>query len=99
MDNQELARLLELDEWQTEDELTALNLEERERIYLAKYIGKYDGIIIDLSYDSSFAVREAVASNKNTPIKILKRLSTSDDIETVRNIANLTLKELENGKI
>jgi hypothetical protein len=94
MDNKELTRLLELDVWQPEDELIALNLGESERIYLAKHITKYDGIIIDLSHDHSLVVREAVASNNHTPINILKRLCTSDDCDAVRNKANLTLKEL-----
>lgn len=94
MKNHELARLLELEEWSPHDEKIALNLGEDDRIYLAKHIKKYDGIIIDLSYDRSIAVREAVASNKSTPINILKRLSTSDKSITVRNISISTLKEL-----
>ncbi|MDV6377752.1 hypothetical protein ORD22_05675 [Sporosarcina sp. GW1-11] len=94
MENRELARLLDLEEWSPNDEKIALNLKEEERIYLAKHIKKYDGIIIDLSYDRSTTVREAVASNINTPINILRRLSTSDKCKTVKDISNSTLKEL-----
>lgn len=94
MENQELTRLLNLEEWDTEDELIALNFGESERIYLAKNIKKYDGILIDLSHDRNLAIREAVASNNHTPISILKRLYTSDGSDVVRTRAQSTLKEL-----
>lgn len=94
MEHNELNRLLNLEEWNSEDEKIALNLEENQRVHLAKHIEKYDGIIIDLSHDRSDAVREAVASNVNTPIDILRSLSISDKCKTVRDISNSTLKEL-----
>ncbi|KQL33530.1 hypothetical protein AN960_20870 [Bacillus sp. FJAT-25509] len=94
MENDEVTRLLDLENWDLEDETIALNLPEIDRAYLAKYIEKYDGIIIDLSQDLSNSVREAVASNKNTPISILKRLSISDKSIDVKNRAISTLKEL-----
>jgi hypothetical protein len=96
MENPELARLLSLEDWNPNDEKIALDLEEDERVYLAKHIQRYDGILIDLSHDCIVAVRGAVASNKNTPINILKKLSINDESVTVRNIANSTLKELGN---
>lgn len=94
MENPELNRLLNLNDWTTSDEQIALNLDEDERVYLAKHIKNYDGIMIDFSHDRSRAVRESIALNKNTPINILEKLSANDESETVRNISKATLKEL-----
>jgi hypothetical protein len=94
MENQELTRLLQLEDWEPEDEKIALNLNEKDRIYLARYIATYDGILIDLSHDISVSVREAVASNKKTPVNILKNLSKDDKSIEVRTKALTSLKEL-----
>ena len=45
----------------------------------AKHIKHYDGILIDFSHDQQLTVREAVASNRQTPVNILHHLSQEDE--------------------
>lgn len=91
MGNPQLLRLINLEEWLPDDEQAALNLDEPDRILLAKNIN-YDGLLVDFSYDPCVSVRIAVALNKNTPIYILKRLSNEDNSNEVRIEAASTLK-------
>ncbi|MDT0160702.1 hypothetical protein [Bacillus sp. AG4(2022)] len=94
MESQELTRLLQLEDWGPDDEKSALTLDEKDRVHLAKHIANYDGILIDLSHDTSVSVREAVASNKNTPVNILKKFSKDDKSIEVRTTAIQSLEEL-----
>lgn len=95
MTNQIIARLLALTDWQPEDEQLALSLPEHDRVYLAKHIKHYDGILIDFSHDQQLAVREAVASNRYTPVNILHYLSQEDEALRVRHQAQQTIKEVQ----
>ncbi|WP_377890410.1 hypothetical protein [Alkalihalobacillus sp. R86527] len=94
MESQELTRLLQLEDWEPDDEKSALTLDEKDRVHFAKHIANYDGILIDLSHDRSVSVREAVALNKNTPVSILKKLSKNDKSKEVRTTATKSLEEL-----
>jgi len=95
MDSEEVLRLLYLEKWEPKDESIAINLNEKERMFLAEHMEKYDGIIIDYSCDRSERVRGAAATNKNLPINILEKMSNSDNSTDVRKKAEQTLKEIK----
>jgi len=85
--------LIEKKDWSSTDENLIYRLTISERAYLAKRIKYYDGILIDLSYDKNDEVRLGVANNPNTPVKVLERMTETDECAEVRAAAKATLKE------
>jgi len=79
--------------WNQTDENLAHSLSNIDRYNVAKKT-KYDGILIDFSYDKNDNVRLGVAKNQNTPLDVLKRMSLNDKSFEVRAVAATTLKKL-----